>query len=347
MASVVSVVAAGAGGNGTASGDQDGYISRSYRTTHKVTTTDIYAASYIFEHFMFNVECPWPGRTYNYAGGFDVTSVCRTVDVKYVENSGGTQWIVDSTFAPEQGQAEEKPDAQGNNTTNPLFWRDEIDVSYSQFTIPVEAAEFRAFVPNFINNQFFPFGYKGAVVNSAIKPYDPTLEEEAQLKIIRITKHGPVYQGGNFDAYQGAINGDTVTINKPLYRFFQVIPPFRGLIKGLSATFAISNNIPHWRQTMELHISPLLFGWFRPLIDRGLDARRAQGDPNGRGGTVSASEVSAFGAVHHEPIKDRDGVPVTEPVLLDGNGQPLKPGLSPVIMVWNTRKIMPFSPIRW
>lgn len=347
MPSVVSVEDYGDGGSGTATGDQQGYVSRSYQTTHMVNTDGIYAASYIFEHFMFNVEYPWPGRNYNYAGGFDPTSICKTVNVKYVQGSGGTKWLVDAAFSPEQGQAQEQQDAQGNNTTNPLLWRDEIDITYSQVTVPVEAAEFRAFIPNFINNKFFPFGYRGAVVNSALKPYDPTLEEEAQIKVLRITKYSPVYQGGNFDRYQGAINGDRVVINKPQYRFFQTIEPFHAYIKGLSATFAVTNNIPHWRQTMELHICNFVFGWFRPVVDRGLDARRAAGDPNGRGGTVSESEVATFGAVAHEPIKDKDGVPITEPVLLDGNGQPLKPGNSPIIMVWNTRNILPFSPIRW
>lgn len=346
MPSIVSVENDGAGGSGTATGDQQGYVSRSYQTTHKVTTAGVYAASYIFEHFMFNVECPWPGRTYNYAGGVDVTSVCKSVDVKYVEGSEGTKWIVNSSFSPEQGQPQEQQDAQGNNTTNPLLWRDELDVSYSSITVPVEAAEFRAFQPNVINNRFLPTGYVGPIVNSALKPYDPTLEEEAQIKVLRITKYSPVYQGANFDAYQGAINGDRIMINKPLYRFQQTIEPYRAYIKGLSATFAVTNNIPHWRQTMELHICNLLYGWFRVLVDRGLDARRLPGDPNGHGGTVSHSEFAVAGSVPAEPIKDKDGVPVTEPVLFDGNGQPLR-FAPPILMIWNTRKIMPFSPIRW
>lgn len=341
MPSVVSVEEGRPGDSGTATGDNQGYVSRAYRTTHKVTTDGIYASSYIFAHLMSNLSCPWPGRTYNYAGGYDVTSVCKSVDVKYVENSGGKLWTVDSSFAPEQGQPEEKQDPQGNNTTNPLQWRDELDVSYSSITIPVEAAEFRAFQPNAINNRFIAPGYIGPIVNSALKPYDPTLEEEAQIKVLRITKYGPVYQGGNFDAYQGAINGDRVIINKPLYRFFQSIEPYRAYIKGLSATFAVTNNIPHWRQTMELHICNLIYGWFRVLVDRGMDERRFPGDPNGRGGTVSNSQRPGY-----EPAKDKDGVPLSEPVLFDGQGQKLERG-PPVLMIYNTRKIMPFSPIRW
>lgn len=343
MAGIVEVEEHGSGGSGTATGDNQGYVSRSYRTTHKVTTDNIFAASHVFEYFMFNPSMPWPGRVYNYAGGFDSESFCKTVNVNYVENSGGSQWRVDASYEPLQGEPEQQQDAQGNNTTNPLLWRDELDVSYTQITIPVEAAEFRGFQPTPINNRFLPVGHIGPIVNSALKPVDPTLEEEAQIKVLRITKYSPVYQGANFDAYQGALNIDRVTINKPQYRFFQIIEPYRGYIKGLSATFAVTNNIPHWRQTMELHICNLLYGWLRVLVDRGMDERRFPGDPNGRGSEVSHSE-----GYKHEPAKDKDEVPVNEPVLFNGNGQWIgDTNSNPVLMIWNTRKTMPFAPIRW
>lgn len=337
------------GGSGTATGNVDGFITTSYRCHYKVTVSDdILSPSYVLGHFQLTADLPWPGRVFNYAGGFDPTSICKSVDANWTEKSAG-QFIVTANYEPAQGnfQQEEQPDNTGRNTTNPLLWADEVDVSYSSISIPVEAAEFRGFAPSPLVNRHMPIGSFRPITNSALKPYDPSIEEEAQIKIIRITKHSAFSQVEQFNKYIGAINSDTVTINKPAYGIRDTFGPFRAYIKGLSGTFAITNGIRHWRQTIEVHVSPLIFGWLRPIVDRGLDARRGQGDPDGRGGVVSEADLTTAGVIGHEPIKDKEGVPITEPVLLDGDGQPRKPGENAVYLLYNVRAVQPFSSIRW
>lgn len=347
--SITEVKLSGVGISGSATGGKDAIVSRSYNAQYLVkATTDNLASSWVFDYFQRTPDLPWPGRFFNIGGGYDVESICKTLNVRYTANSEG-QFVVDVSYEGLQGsqQQEEKPDQNGQATNNPLEWADEIDVSYTQISIPVEVGEFRGFQPDPIDNRRLRPGMITPIVNSAMKVYDPTIEEESQIKVIRISKYSRESQSEAFNNYIGAINSDRVVINKPAYGFRDSFDPYRGLIKGLTAQFAISNGIPHFRQGIELHISFLLYGWFRPLVDRGLDESRGEGDSNGRGSFVSASELPQFGALPHEPIKDDEGVTISEPVLFNGLGQRLEDGAPPVYLIYNVRKIIPFSPIRW
>jgi hypothetical protein len=58
-------------------------------------------------------------------------------------------------------------------------------------------------------------------------------------------------------------------------------------------------------------------------LDRGLSARAKAGDPDGRGGTYSEGDFPE-GASGQREILDPDGQPVSDPVLLDGTGRPLR-----------------------
>jgi len=77
--------------------------------------------------------------------------------------------------------------------------------------------------------------------------------------------------------------------------------------------------------------------------------RRAAGDPDGKGSTISPGDLVAAGLPTNAIMQDTNGIPLSEPVLFDGNGQPLKTGpqARPVVLVYNVRKLRPFSPIRW
>lgn len=333
---------------GSATGGQDGIVSTSYTAQYQVDAdTSTRSPAAVLAHFQQNADLPWPGRSYNLSGGYDPFSLCKSVNVKYTDKSE-VQFLVDVSYESSNGQGqEEKQDQNGKSSNNPLLWADEIDVSYTQQSIPVEVGEFRAFQPFPIDNPFLQPGKITPIVNSANKPYDPTLEEESQIKILRISKYSKTCQSEAFNKYIGSINSDRVVINKPSYGFSDSFEPYRGLIRGLSAQFAITNGIPHFRQTVELHISSLLYGWFRPIIDRGLSARRAVGDPDGQGGVIGQSDITPEGATDSEEVKDKEGVPTSEPVLFNGKGQPLKYWQQPVYLIYNVRRILPFSPIRW
>lgn len=75
-------------------------------------------------------------------------------------------------------------------------------------------------------------------------------------------------------------------------------------------------------------------GWRWLILDEGTAARFDVGDPDGKGGTVSASDLKAA-----EPrlraLKDpSSGQPIADPVPLDGDGQPIEPGDDFVFGEW-------------
>lgn len=337
-----------AGASGTSQGTDFGTVTNSYRSQYRVQVSDpLDTAPVVLAYFALNADYPWPGRPFFYGNGFDTTVICKTVDAQYVENSNG--WYnVTCGFASAQSQ-EQKQDGQksdGTTTQNPLLWHDEIDISFSQIAVPVEQGIFRGFDPPGINNPYLKPGNVGPIVNSALKPYDPTLEEEVDIKVLRITKYTKNYDGGFYSKYQGRVNSDSVTISKAAYGFKESFGPWQGRIKSISGQFAITNGIPHYRQTIEVHIHPAKSGWRRYIIDRGFDERRAFGDANGKGGTISASDLLTPDEIKYEPVKDLAGYPVTEPVLLNGNGQKVT-NSGPVYLIYSTRIEIPFSGIRW
>ena len=338
------------GASGTATGTDTGDVSASYRSAYRVTVDDpLDQPDLVLAHFRGNADLPWPGRAFKFGNGFDATVFCKTIDADFVEHSAG-QFVVRCTFSSQQN--DEKQDGQtpdGKTSQDPTQWHDEIDVSYTQVSIPVERATFQGFLPDGINNTFLQKGKVGPIVNSALCVYDPTLEEEIDIKVLRITKYLKAYDGATFGKFQGAVNSDEVSIVKSAYKFKESFGKYQGFMRANSAQFAITNGKPHYRQTIEVHIHPLENGWRRLVVDRGLDARRAAEDPDGKGGTISNSDVADAGAVYHEPIKDKEGYAITEPVLLDGNGQPLKvtSGMNPVYLIYSTKKEMAFAGIQW
>lgn len=343
--SVTEVKLHSAGAGGSVSGSQDtGADKISYRTKYRVKVSDpLDSPKTVLAYFRSHANLPWPGRPFSFGNGFDVSARCKTLDPDYVENSAGW-YIVSATYESASGdeqQPGQNPD--GKPVGSPFSWHDEIEVSYTQISIPVEVAIFRQFVPANIKNKFLKMGQETPVVNSAIVPFDPGLEEELDIKVIRISRYLKNWDGGAANGFQGAVNNDYVTIVKPAYKFKDGFAPYQGRVKQFSGSFGIVNGFSCWRVTVEVHVNPLQFGWRRVVCDRGIARRKAPGDPGGG----SLGDVIAPGDPVHAPIKDDEGFPISEPVLLNGNGQPLRPGEPIVYLVYQTRKERPFSPIAW
>lgn len=333
-----------AGASGSASGSADvGADKLSYRSQYRVYVDDpLDSPITIFKHFQKTASLPWPGRPFRFGNGFDAQTFCKSIDPQYVEGSGG-QYTVSCSFE----SSAKKDDEQGQNpegqpASDPTSWHDDIEVSFTQISIPVEQAYFRGFVPNNIQNNDMKPGKFGPVTNSANVPFDPPLEEVLDIKVIRISKYFRNYDGAAASRYQGAVNNDNVTIVKSRYKFRESFRRYQGRINSLSASFQILNRFPVYRQTIEVHIHPS--GWRRFVVDRGIARRACPGDPDGNGGTISLGEV---GKPSNAAITDEEGYPMTEPVLLNGNGQPLRCGSNAVYLEYQTRNELPFGPIRW
>lgn len=337
--------------SGSATGKNPARISDSYKSRYLVTCDDPTDSpdrvlAFFRGHSSFNgVPLPWMGRIFRFGNGGSTSSVCNSVVANYIQNSGG-KYHVDAGHEPvEGGDEEDNPpqegeDEDGKLTDNPERWRDEISVGYTQISIPAESGIFRRFVGGAGDNLVLKPGQTRAVTNSAGVPFDPLPEYEVEIKIIRITRYAVRYDNFLFRNFQGAVNSDNVVINKPKYRFTENIPQYCGRLK-LNNEFAIINAIKIWRQTTEIYVNPL--GWRRQIVDRGLDRRAMHGDPDGAGGTLSTDDIGDRGDPYHRKIVDADSYPIVEPVLLDGKGQPLDPGLPPVFLEFSFYSERPFA----
>lgn len=348
--SVTTVTPISAGAGGTASGNDGGTVAMSYNAAFRVTCSSARdTAQTVLKHFRLNADYPWPGRSYKFGDDFDATAIAKTVDAKYIDSSEG-KFLVQCTFGPLNGdqQQNQGQTASGGNSTDPLKWHDEISVGYTQISVPTEAAIFKGFTKLGVNNPAFTAGKEMALMNSACKPFDPTIEEEVDVKVIRITRNVAAYDDTILDKYQGAINSDVVTINKPKYRFKTSFGIYHGRIKALTADFAVTNGIPYYKHTVEVHVYPKgRYGWLRLILDQGIEELWKPGDVRPDGLTLSDSDFPRNRQFEVKMITDEEGLPITSPVRLDGNGKMLKPEDDPVFSIWQTKKLLPFATIPW
>jgi hypothetical protein len=281
------------------------------------------------------------GRPFRYSTAFSTDAVCADVDCNPIENSGG-KFVVVAKFASSSGGSDESnPDKDGNDVSDPLLWHDEIDISTTQVSMPIEYAKYIG--PKPVNEFLRPNRIIHQPCNSAGVPFDPLPEFELDITVLRITKFTAGWNDGQIAPYRGTINSDAVVINKPDYNFFLQFGPTVGKIKQWSGTFQIVNKIKCWKQTIELHINPL--GWRFPLLDRGTtvadEAMDQAQELDNYGGVIPANTRLAKRAL------DQDDVPLTEPQLLNGNGKLLVPGKPPVYLLYSKYEEVPYANIKW
>lgn len=276
------------------------------------------------------------GDAYSFAGKTDATAILQSITPTR-EAKSFYHWKVALQYAPQSAdKPEENEDENGDPTEDPLEFRRSISIDRVEITKPVEQAMYlggysaqRDAVIG-LNNWAIP-------MNSAYVPFSPGLERPASLIQCTVTW-----------------NVANVTINKPcdvLNVGAMQIPLYFGLqwlgIQPLTCKMNIhrcsakvTNGIYHWEETRGFLYDPDT--WVVEIADRGLGASVEAGAPDGRGGYVSADDAhwDREGLPPTRRLQDADGVPLSEPVLFDGNGQPLKPdangNLVPVYGRWQT-----------
>lgn len=300
--------------------------------------------SIVYKHLEQNKgTLPWYGNKYQLGNGLDATALVNRLDIEVVDGSDRA-FDIDVGYEPLNLSS----DIQPIEPPDPLDWLDDIEVSFTQILVPVERGVFHGFSstlkPEIVNAKMAK-GETLAITNSACVPYDPPIEEEEEIKVIRISKSVKVYDGSLFDDWQGAINKDQFVINKGFYGYRETFKPLTAKIRYIGGVFSRTgpNGVKYWRQTIEIHKK--LTGWRRKLLDRGILVRREQGDPDGEGSTVSASNLVPAGKANFKVNKDAAGYPMTEPVLFDGNGQPQRVTYPPVYGEWGTKPEVSFAPL--
>jgi hypothetical protein len=251
------------------------------------------------------------------------------------------RWFVTERYSTKSDSDSDQKDESGNSTDNPEEWRDELEVSYYKKNRPVEKAIIQTAIPIFRD-----VGSVGPVVNSAMNVYDPPLEWGQDIMVVRITRRRSDYPGVSW-ARMTSVNDDFFVINKPLQGFVLPVNKYEAMMPPVAGSLVYipdrtGTPQPYWKLTFEVHIDAI-FGWREDVLDRGIHARAAHStDDNGRGGTYSNSDIIA-GVPAVRRMKDNTGTPITDPVLLDGKGQPLHPSQQPVYLTYSIIPEMSFG----
>ena len=344
---IVEVTPSSAGVQSEATGTGSGAISISYRSIYRVQCDDpLDMPKQIYDHFRTTTSLPWPGRTFSLGNGDDRSSICKSVRPTYVEKSNGW-WNVECSFEAATGPGTEDPklqDIEGKESDDPTRWHDLIEAGYTQRSQIVEKATFRGFLPNTVEPKLLLPGMVRVPCNSALTPFDPGLEEDYDIGVLRITKFLAEYDGALHDPWIGTVNSDLVNIVKPAYKFKRTIKPFCGRMMHIGAEFDILNGFKFYRLTIEVWINP--FGWRRVVADRGVHPLVALGDELKDGTTLSSADVPVR-FPYKETATDWEGYPITEPVDFDGRGAPISPTRERVSLIWQTRPERAWAGFRW
>lgn len=337
--SEVKLLATGAGG---VEGTKSDSLRVSYSSMYQAKCDDqTNGPNTVLNFFRLNANYPWPGRTYRFGTDFDTTAFCRSVRPSYIEGSQGI-YLVACEFADaeQDNPPQSQPTSDGKQSTNPLDWLPEVDVSFGTYSAPVEYATFLQTL-NGGASAFLKPGKFCAVTNSALQPLDPTFEEQYSFKTIRFTKNVKEYDDTFYNQYQDAINKAETSINLRKLKFTTTIAKHYGKL-NVSASLNFQNGVLYWRRSIELQVRP----WDRAILDQGTNEIYFAGDRL-NGAVVSASDVPAGRVSMEVSIKDYDDMPIDKPVPLDGNGKRAQEGKPPVSLVWRTFHEEDFSKIDW
>lgn len=335
-----------AGASGAATGSDPTKIQDSYTARYFVTcSSPSDSPDIVLAHFRGEYSLPWIGSIFAYGNGGSTSAICKRITANHIPKSAGC-YEVEAGFEPiddpDSGQPpEQRPDVNGKSTDDPLKWAEEISIDSGTILATWEYATFyRAQnAPGGLSPLLRPGKFMHPM-NSAGDLFDPPPDWEVDIDILRFTKYVPEFDGQRFGAFRGAVNTDAVRINKPDYKFKYEFGPLVGRFKLAGCAFGQTNGKKYYRRTCEIHINP--FGWRKPLLDRGLNRRAAAGDRAADGSIISASEVDAWD-VPVRPITDVEGFTVSQPVNLDGNGQPLAAHKDPVYLEYGFYHETPFA----
>ncbi len=321
--------------NGT-TGSRDNLGKRQYSAVYLVDVDSVDdQTQVIVQHFQDTTGLPHLGSgPYSFRNDYDNTVICTLISPRRLDKSA-TSWEVTCTFETPTGDKDDKEqnkDPNGNLTDDPTLWLPRMDVGFRIEHVPVEKAIYRS---GFVGSAALlcPAGKEGPVINSAFVPYVPPPETDLHISVVRRSWYDFDFSQDEANELIGRVNQDFILINVLGYSAGWL--PYTAKIINLGGSLELINNGLYWRKDLEIHINPKT--WRRQFADRGLHARAMAGDPDGRGGTISASDIIE-GVPPVRRLTTVDDMPLTEPVLLDGDGAPLITDSafpSPVYTVWS------------
>jgi hypothetical protein len=325
-----------------ATGTDGEQVKRIYTAHYRVITDNSTTSTKSIEkHFKTTTTLPWFGRSWKWTGengaanDNDTEAICKKIEVSHQPGSSGI-FKVEATFEPrDSDKQKEKPDdGDGDDTTDPLEWRQEMSISYSQITVPVMWAIFHGFTTGdradvlIEGRRALQRGLTYIPQNSALVPYDPLPEMEIDLKVIRMVRNIPKFQSWDYDPWISSVNTDPVHIIKQHLGMWVSIEPYQGRIKGVSGSTAIENGKPFVRREVEIWVNPN--GWRGRLADIG---HAVQPEAEDTGFVSPGDLINKPAQAEQVTVRDVNEYPMTAPIKLDGFGRALRTA-DPHVSVW-------------
>jgi hypothetical protein len=295
----------------------------------------------------FRANGPWLNSGYSFGGDSDSTAKCTKVSIPRHVAGSANVWEVTFTFSTQAagsggGNSAQQVDSQGNATQNPLDFRPLVWIAGNTTSEPAEEAYYLGGFTHPV--QKFAIGQKIRVQNSAGDRIDsPPIQidkpvariyvrvNRAFFDITRLAMLGSVLsqksQFKGFLGYDGTFAAGTLKITDIAVQMKRESIEVNG-VRGIEDYKEI---------TTELAYKP--DGWAYQLYDLGFNRQAAAGDPDGKGGTVSFTDILDGLAIRAPILDPVFGTPVKSPQLLDGAGQPLQdPNAAPVKITYRVQE---------
>lgn len=270
------------------------------------------------------------------SGDSNTRAILKNVEVeKLVGSANPWLWFATLTYEePEGGGEGEKP--EGGTTGDPIEFAAEIDIQTVQYRKPCDKAAYKSGFSGIAHAKVND-ATRRPIVNSALAVFDPPPEVDDHRWVIRIKKN------------IAALDCDTVKCNAINTK--EIVVSYRGISKTIPALCGKTRDIsahPVKHPVIGWYVEVQLFidvdednDWRLEVQDRGFSARAMLGDPDGHGGTIySDSRAFVEDIAPQRRLCDAEGLPCSEPQLLNGDGQPLLDftkttgAMAPVYSVW-------------
>jgi hypothetical protein len=322
---------------------------RTYRVTYKVTTNDVQdgpavvmlglgavGATSAFYALMLTL------RASTYAYGNDADPFAFLIDLGAPRRAGGDKlkqaWLLDAIY-------------EFNSENQPQYQSVRVEPYYVPTQEPIGKAKYKGAFYRLANTwQVAAVGDNGTyeidkeymIGNSAKVPILPSPERDASIPAYRVkwTKRTQY----NTEQFINRVNSQPFTLQGDSRLF---LSPASGVaIKPMfSKTFEPGTlrlrdvqqpiRTIHGEDWYDVTLEFIEDESIAYELDRGFSARADAGDPDGKGGTFSGGDFPE-GATAQRELTDENGSPVSEPVLLNGQGQPIRllGSLGPVYLGW-------------
>lgn len=261
------------------------------------------------------------------------------------EDDTRLKWIVNVTYETQDSeQNENQKTEEGELSDNPFDWRDRWEWIPQKYTVTSEDA-----ICNTDGMKVRPKGKSGPAVNAAGDVFDPGIEKDVALRVLRVTKVEKSYPSW-VENYENAINSDSFSIRK--IGLFLNVKPFTAKMEPVQASLKYHQpkdgvEISYVEVVIEIVIK--FDGWRAKVQNRGLNRRQIYLDKTDNGQTIVKANPGANQVLLDPtkkpvtPILDTDKNIIGQPALLDLNGQPLPWDAEPLYIEYLIYPELPFA----